>query len=87
LTPNQFFVVEYKHVDIVFERPKLHIEVDGIQHNQSTRQALSDLKRTFYSMQDGFLTIRIPNILVRNELTETVNYLVELISERYYKHM
>jgi hypothetical protein len=33
------------------------------------------------------LTIRIPNILVRNELTETVNYLVELISERYYKHM
>jgi very-short-patch-repair endonuclease len=87
LTPNQFFVVEYKHVDIVFERPKLHIEVDGIQHNQSTRQALSDLKRTFYSMQDGFLTIRIPNILVRNELTETVNYLVELILERYYKHM
>jgi very-short-patch-repair endonuclease len=87
LIPNQFFVVEYKHVDIVFERPKLHIEVDGIQHNQSTRQALSDLKRTFYSMQDGFLTIRIPNILVRNELTETVNYLVELILERYYKHM
>ena len=86
-TPNQFFVVEYKHVDIVFERPKLHIKVDGIQHNQCTRQALSDLKRTFYSMQDGFLTIRIPNILVRNELTETVNYLVELILERYYKHM
>jgi very-short-patch-repair endonuclease len=77
----------HKHVDIVFERPKLHIEVDGIQHNQSTRQALSDLKRTFYSMQDGFLTIRIPNILVRNELTETVNYLVKLILERYYKHM
>jgi hypothetical protein len=25
--------------------------------------------------------------LVRNELTETVNYLVELILERYYKHM
>ncbi len=77
----------HKHVDIVFERPKLHIEVDGIQYNQSTRQALSDLKRTFYSMQGGFLTIRIPNILVRNELTETVNYLVELILERYYKHM
>jgi len=62
-------------------------QIDGIQHNQSTHQALSDLKRTFYSMQDGFLTIRIPNILVRNELTETVNYLVELILERYYKHM
>jgi len=62
-------------------------QIDGIQHNQSTHQALSDLKRTFYSMQDGFLTIRIPNVLVRNELTETVDYLVELILERYYKHI
>ena len=77
----------HKHVDIVFERPKLHIEVDGIQYNQSTRQALSDLKRTFYSMQGGFLTYVFQIFLVRNELTETVNYLVELILERYYKHM
>lgn len=88
---GEYFQLEkfdgHKHVDIVFERPKLHIEVNGIQHNQSTRQALSDLKRTFYSMQDCFLTIRIPNVLVKNELTETVNYLVEFILERYYKHM
>lgn len=77
----------HKHVDIVFERPKLHIEVDGIQHNQSTKQALSDLKRTFYSMQHGFMTLRIPNVLIRNELNKTVDYLVELILERYYKHI
>ena len=76
----------HKHVDIVFERPKLHIEVDGIQHNQSTRQALSDLKRTFYSMQDGYITIRIPNVLVRNDLNETANFIGEFILERYYKH-
>lgn len=77
----------HKHVDIVFERPKLHIEVDGIQHNQSTIQALSDLKRTFYSLKDGYMTLRIPNVLVRNELNKTVDYLVELILERYYKHI
>lgn len=78
---------EHKHVDIVFERPKLHIEVDGIQHNQSTKQALSDLKRTFHSMVDGYMTIRIPNQLVRNELNQTADYLVEYILERYYKHI
>lgn len=77
----------HKHVDIVFERPKLHIEVDGIQHNQNTKQALSDLKRTFYSMQDGYLTLRIPNVLVRNELNNTVDFIIELILERYYKHI
>lgn len=38
-------------------------------------------------MQDGFLTIRIPNVLVRNELNETTDFLVELILERYYKHI
>lgn len=77
----------FKHVDIVFERPKLHIEVDGIQHNQSIKQALSDLKRTFHSMVDGYMTIRIPNTLVRNQLNETADYIVEYILERYYKHI
>ena len=77
----------HKHVDIVFERPKLHIEVDGIQHNQSIKQALSDLKRTFHSMVDGYMTLRIPNTLVRNELNETADYIVEYILERYYKHI
>lgn len=77
----------YKHVDIVFERPKLHIEVDGAQHNRNTNQALSDLKRTFYSLRDGYMTIRIPNVLVRNELNETTDYLIDLILERYYKHI
>ena len=77
----------HKHIDIVFERPKLHIEVDGIQHSQSPKQALSDLKRTFYSLQDGFMTLRIPNVLVRNELNKTVDYLIELILEKYYKHI
>ena len=77
----------HKHVDIVFERPKLHIEVDGVQHNKSLKQALSDLKRTFYSLQDGYMTLRIPNVLVGNELNKTVDYIVELILERYYKHI
>ena len=77
----------HKHVDIVFERPKLHIEVDGIQHNQNPKQALSDIKRTFYSIVDGYITLRIPNVLIREELNETANFLVEFILERYYKRI
>ena len=77
----------HKHVDIVFERPKLHIEVDGIQHNQNPKQAFSDIKRTFYSIVDGYITLRIPNVLIREELNETASFLVEFILERYYKHI
>ena len=77
----------HKHVDIVFERPKLHIEVDGIQHIQSSKQALSDLKRTFYSIVDGYITLRTPNVLIREELNETANFIGEFILERYYKHL
>lgn len=38
-------------------------------------------------MVDGYMTIRIPNQLVRNELNQTADYLVEYILERYYKHI
>ena len=37
-------------------------------------------------MQDGYITIRIPNVLVRNDLNETANFIGEFILERYYKH-
>ena len=48
---------------------------------------LSDIKRTFYSIVDGYITLRIPNVLIREELNETANFLVEFILERYYKRI
>jgi len=73
----------YKHIDIAIPQAKINIEVDGIHHNYSTSQALSDLKRTYYSFLRGFYTIRIPNSLVRYDdvLEETADYIVALLNE------
>lgn len=62
----------YKSVDIRLPGPKVDIEVDGLQHVLTKDQALSDIKRTYYSYKnDGFITLHIPNILVRDD--ETIN--------------
>jgi len=69
----------YKTVDIAIEEAKVHIEIDGGHHNYSSRQALSDLKRTYHSFKKGYFTLRIPNSLVHYNLEETVEYVVELL--------
>ena len=51
----------YKSIDIAIVEARVNIEVDGSQHNLDEKQALADLKRTFYSFKKGFVTLRIPN--------------------------
>ena len=58
----------WKSVDIAIKSQNVHIEVDGSQHI-GKEQAIRDLMRTFYSWRDGFVTIRIPNSLVRDSKT------------------
>jgi very-short-patch-repair endonuclease len=73
----------FKHIDIAVVEAKVNIEVDGGHHNYSNKQALADLKRTFYSFCKGYLTLRIPNSLVKNEetLEETADYIVDFLNE------
>ena len=69
----------HKTVDIAIEEAKVHIEVDGRHHNIDSRQALSDLQRTYYSFKKGYFTLRIPNSLIRNDIEHTVDYIIELL--------
>ncbi len=73
----------YKHIDIAIVDAKVNIEVDGPQHNADPKQALADLKRTFYSFKKGYVTLRIPNCLTQNEKTikETADYIHEFLEE------
>ncbi|MBN2101292.1 MAG: DUF559 domain-containing protein [Candidatus Aenigmarchaeota archaeon] len=73
----------FKHIDIAVFDAKVNIEVDGVQHNLKKEQALADLKRTFFSFKKGFLTLRIPNILVRDKKTleETADFITEFLIE------
>jgi very-short-patch-repair endonuclease len=69
----------FKTIDIAIEEAKVHIEVDGRHHNSDSRQALADLKRTYYSFKKGYFTLRIPNSLIRNDLDDTVDYVIDLL--------
>jgi len=73
----------YKHIDIAIVEAKVNIEVDGVHHNLDTAQALADLKRTYHSFLKGYLTLRIPNALVRTDyhLEETADYIVGFLIE------
>ena len=65
----------YKHIDIAIVKEKVNIEVDG-DHHQGTEQALRDLKRTFYSWDKSYVTLRIPNSLTKEAvIEETAKYI------------
>jgi very-short-patch-repair endonuclease len=70
----------HKHIDIAIPEYKLNIEVDGGYHNTEPKQALADLKRTFYSFKKGYFTLRIPNSLVENHFQECVDLIVEMVN-------
>lgn len=78
----------YKHIDIAIPEAKINIEVDGMHHHANNRQALADLKRTYFSFLKGYYTIRIPNSLVYNEsvLNETADFIVGILNESLKKH-
>ncbi|MBN1176033.1 DUF559 domain-containing protein [Candidatus Woesearchaeota archaeon] len=71
----------HKTIDIAIPEVKMNIEVDGGQHNFNPKQALADLKRTYYSFNKGYFTLRIPNSLIRNHFDEALNLIVEILDE------
>lgn len=74
----------YKHIDIAIVEARVNIEVDGAHHNFDKKQALADLKRTYYSFKKNYLTLRIPNSLVKDQKTieETAEYIVDFLNSR-----
>ncbi len=71
----------FKHIDIAIPKARVNIEVDGQHHNYNPRQALSDLQRTLYSFQKGYLTLRIPNSLIYDNLHQNADYIVDFLNE------
>jgi very-short-patch-repair endonuclease len=69
----------HKHIDIAVETAKLYIEIDGVHHNTSPKQAVADLRRTYYSFKDKYFTLRIPNALIHDD--DALDEAVDLIAE------
>ena len=68
-----------KSVDIAFSRVKLNIEIDAEYHMLTHEQAINDLEKTMHSFKNGFTTIRIPHVLIKHYLKETVNNILGIM--------
>ncbi len=68
-----------KSVDIAISRVKLNIEIDAEYQMMTHEQAINDLERTMHSFKNGFTTIRIPHVLIKHYLKETVNNILGIM--------
>jgi very-short-patch-repair endonuclease len=68
----------YRTIDIAVVGAKVNIELDG-PHGHKYEQALSDLRRTLHSFHKGYLTLRIPNTLVHENLQETADSIIDFL--------
>ena len=68
-----------KSVDIAVSRVKLNIEIDTEYHMITHEQAINDLEETMHSFKNGFTTIRIPHVLIKHYLNETVNNILGIM--------
>jgi very-short-patch-repair endonuclease len=75
----------FKYIDIEIPKAKLDIEVDGIHHLTNSKQILKDLNRGYWSQQDGFNTMHIPNKMVREHLDGIAKALAEVSKKREQK--
>ena len=68
-----------KFVHIAISRVKLNIEIDTEYNMITHEQAVKDLDEAMQSFKNGFTTIRIPHILVKHYLKETINNVVDIV--------
>ncbi|NNE76829.1 MAG: hypothetical protein HKN31_07120, partial [Pricia sp.] len=68
-----------KSIDIAISRVKLNIEIDAEYHMLTHEQAINDLEKAMHSFKNGFTTIRIPHVLVKYYLKETVTNILGIM--------
>lgn len=68
-----------KFVDLSISRVKLNIEIDTEYQTISHEQAIKDLEEAMYSFKNGFTTIRIPHMVIKYYLQETVSNILGII--------
>jgi len=68
-----------KSEDIAISRVKLNIEIDSAYERLTEQQAIHNLEEAMHSFKNGFTTIRIPHIVVRYYLNETVRNIIGIM--------
>ncbi|TKD65931.1 hypothetical protein [Flavobacterium sp. ASW18X] len=62
----------HKSIDIAISRVKLNIEVETEYQMLTHEQAIQDLEEAMHSFKNGFTTIRIPSVVIKYYLADTV---------------
>ena len=70
-----------KTFDISIEHAKVNIEVDAGQQSFSADQSMRRLLGTLLAFKKGYLTLRIPNSLVKYNLQHTADLITEFLME------
>jgi very-short-patch-repair endonuclease len=69
-------------LDIAILDSKIYIEINGKQHINDKAQLKSDIKRTYYSFKNGYLTLPIYNDSIEEEsLNNIINAICEIIED------
>jgi len=69
----------YKTIDIVVANAKINIEVERPHLYDNNVKALTDMQQSLHSFRKGYLTLRIPNALVKENLEETANSITDFL--------
>lgn len=73
---------DHKHIDLSIESAGLYIEIDGDNHYTDSDTIMRDLKRDYFSNEDGYDTIHIPNFIIESKLHEVAEALTEVAKNR-----
>ena len=68
-----------KSVDIALSRVRLNLEIDTEYQMFSCDMTMDILENRMYSYKDGFTTIRIPHMLVRQCLPDTISAVMAIV--------
>lgn len=79
ITPMMEWWDGKKSVDLAVSRVKLNIEVDTEYQMLTHEQAINDLEEAMHSFKNGFTTIRIPHVVIKYYLKETVINILGII--------
>ena len=69
----------HKSIDIAISRVKLNIEIDTDYQLITHEQAIHDLEEAMHSFKNGFTTIRIPHVVIKYYLKDTVTNILGII--------
>jgi len=69
----------HKSIDIAISRVKLNIEIETDYHLITHEQAINDLEEAMHSFKNGFTTVRIPHVVVKYYLDQTVKNILGII--------